>query len=58
MLEEQKKPSPWNLPHPFMPLTDDMCKCFRWKSDPIHIGGLPVEKSHPEPVLSKGDSRK
>ncbi len=47
----------WDKPHPFMPLTEDMCKCFRWKSDPIHIGGIKVVDTEPEPALNTGGSK-
>lgn len=56
--ETPNEPTPWNKPHPFMPLTDDLCKCYRWKDDPIHIGGLKVENIAPEPVLSNDGKRK
>ncbi|MDZ4231066.1 MAG: hypothetical protein U1B77_04535 [Dehalococcoidales bacterium] len=50
-MTDEKKPA--DLPHVFEPLTDDMCKCFRWKDDPIHIGGVKVPEERPSPVLSK-----
>ncbi|MDP2726273.1 MAG: hypothetical protein Q8P59_01915 [Dehalococcoidia bacterium] len=50
-MTDEKKPA--DLPHVFVPLTESLCKCWRWKDDPIHIGGVKVPRGQPIPVGTK-----
>jgi len=51
MAEESKKPAR-DLPHVFNQLVGDVCKCFRFRDDPIHNPnfGTPASPESPTPV--------
>ena len=46
----------YSKPHVFVPAVDgmDLCKCGRFKSHEIHVGGDLVPDTQPEPELVGG----
>ncbi len=50
------KKSARDLPHVFVPVgIGDLCKCWRVKSDPIHVGGQFTNSEEPKPETPKGN---